>query len=386
MSFLTTHRLPAQLPIHHALVVLYLSYLAHHGTLMATIDRRLAAIRFIHEQARTVSQLDEEVLSPTEHPMVRRTRRNLARRLGTAPENRRKVLYTEDIQRILTTLPDTPIGARHRALLLVGFAGGFRRSELVGINIEDIGDRPNGIAIHLPRSKTDQHGRGRSVGILHGEDPATCPVTALKAWLTAASITTGPVFRAVDRHGNVASEQLSAGSVARIVKRAAQQAGLNPQGSYRQGSTVQSDSGALGATYVFGGGKQQITSQRFSGGSVTAVFGSAQIDLRDASFADGRAVIDLTVLFDGVKLRIPDGWAVDAQSTHLLSGVQDEHIRSAQSPGGERLTITGLCIGSATTPGPVPYSVEMDPSVVSRVSSRCSQPPRPLSPNGSRQS
>ena len=54
VSFLTTHRLPAQLPIHHALVVLYLSYLAHHGTLMATIDRRLAAIRFIHEQARTV--------------------------------------------------------------------------------------------------------------------------------------------------------------------------------------------------------------------------------------------------------------------------------------------------------------------------------------------
>ena len=116
------------------------------------------------------------------------------------------------------------------------------------------------------------------------------------------------------------------------------------QGSYRQGSTVQSDSGALGATYVFGGGKQQITSQRFSGGSVTAVFGSAQIDLRDASLADGRAVIDLTVLFGGVELRIPDGWAVDVQSTHLLGGVQDKRIRSAQSPDGEQLTITGFCM------------------------------------------
>ena len=120
--------------------------------------------------------------------------------------------------------------------------------------------------------------------------------------------------------------------------------GERKAGSYRQGSTVQSDSGALRATYVFGGGKQQITSQRFSGGSVTAVFGSAQIDLRDASLADGRAVIDLTVLFGGVKLRIPDGWAVDAQSTHLLSGVQDERTRSAQSPDGEQLTITGLCM------------------------------------------
>ena len=229
VSFLTTHRLPAQLPIHHALVVLYLSYLAHHGTLMATIDRRLAAIRFIHEQARTVGRLDEEALSPTEHPMVRRTRRNLARRLGTAPENRRKALYTEDIQRILTTLADTPIGARDRALLLVGFAGGFRRSELVGIDVEHVEPMPNGIAVLLPKTKTDQHGRGRSVGILYGEDRATCPVTALGTWLTAADITAGPVFRAVDRHGNVASERLSAGSVARIVKRAAQQAGLNPQ-------------------------------------------------------------------------------------------------------------------------------------------------------------
>ena len=119
---------------------------------MATIDRRLAAIRFIHEQARTVGQLDEEALFPTEHPMVRRTRRNLARRLGTAPENRRKALYTEDIQRILTTLPDTPIGARDRALLLVGFAGGFCRSELVGIDVEHVEPKPNGIAVLLPKS------------------------------------------------------------------------------------------------------------------------------------------------------------------------------------------------------------------------------------------
>ena len=152
---------------------------------------------------------------------MRRTRRNLARRLGTAPENRRKALYTEDIQRILTTLDDTPIGARDRALLLVGFAGGFRRSELVGIDVKHVEPMPNGIAALLPKSKTDQRGRGRSVGILYGEDPATCPVTALETWLTAASITAGPVFRAVDRHGNVASERLSAGSVARIVKRAA---------------------------------------------------------------------------------------------------------------------------------------------------------------------
>ena len=229
VSFLTTHRLPVQLPVHHALVVLYLSYLAHHGTLMATIDRRLAAIRFIHEQARAVGRLAEDALSPTEHPMVRRTRRNLARRLGTAPENRRKALFTEDIQRILTALPDTLIGVRDRSLLLVGFAGGFRRSELVGIDVEHVDPKPNGIAVVLPKSKTDQLGRGRSVGILYGEDPATCPVTAIETWLVAAAITAGPVFRAVDRHGNVASERLSAGSVARIVKRAAQHAGLNPE-------------------------------------------------------------------------------------------------------------------------------------------------------------
>ena len=229
VDFITTHRLPAQLPIHHAVVVLYLSYLAHHGTLMATIDCRLAAIRFIHEQARTVGQLDGDALSPTEHPMVRRTRRTIARRLGTAPENRRQALYTEDMRRILAELPDNRLGLRDRALLLVGFAGAFRRSELVSLDVEHIESMPNSIAVLLPKSKTDQHGRGRSVGIRHGEDRATCPVTALNAWLEAAAITTGSVFRAVDRHGNISSERLSAGSVAQIVKRAAQRAGLNPK-------------------------------------------------------------------------------------------------------------------------------------------------------------
>ncbi len=228
VTFLTTHRLPAQLPVHHGLVVLYLTCLAHHGTLMATIDRRIAAIRFIHEQARAVGRLDEDALSPTEHPMVRRTRRNLARRLGTAPENRRKALYTDDMRRIVNELPSSLIGQRDTALLLIGFAGGFRRSKLVGIDVEDIEERTSGIAIHLPKSQTDQHGRGRTVGILTGDHPETCPVTALRAWIEAAQLVEGPVFRAVDRHGNISHDRLTAGSVARIVKRTAQRAGLDP--------------------------------------------------------------------------------------------------------------------------------------------------------------
>ena len=109
-------------------------------------------------------------------------------------------------------------------------------------------------------------------------------------------------------------------------------------------TTARTDSGDLDVTHVFGGGKVQVTSRSFSGGTATAVFGSADIDLRQASVADGGATIDLTVLFGGAKLRIPYGWAVDVQTTHFLGDVEDKRTGSAGSGGGERINITGICM------------------------------------------
>ncbi len=112
----------------------------------------------------------------------------------------------------------------------------------------------------------------------------------------------------------------------------------------RRDSTAVGGSDHLGATYVFGSGVQRVTSQSFSGGAATAVFGTARIDLRPASLADGGATIDLTVLFGSAELRLPDNWAVDAQTTCFLGGVEDKRPQSVSSTDGEQVTITGVCM------------------------------------------
>ena len=121
------------------------------------------------------------------------------------------------------------IGTRDRALLLVGFAGAFRRSELVSLDVADVTFGADGLIVQLRRSKTDQEGEGRKVGLPFGSNPLTCPVRALRAWLDVAVVARGPIFRAVDRHGNVADVRLTDQSVALVVKRCAKAAGLDSE-------------------------------------------------------------------------------------------------------------------------------------------------------------
>lgn len=125
-----------------------------------------------------------------------------------------------------------PLGAdlrdlRDRALLLVGFAGAFRRSELVAISCTDLERVPGGLIVTLSRSKTDQEGRGRDVAIPRGPGDL-CPMVALDAWLRSAGIEEGRVFLAIDCHGNVYGDGLSPESVARIIKKRAAAVGLDP--------------------------------------------------------------------------------------------------------------------------------------------------------------
>ena len=83
----------------------------------------------------------------------------------------------------------------------MGFASALRRAELVGLNVEDVATGEDGLTITLRRSKTDQEGEGRVIGVPFGASPETCPVRALTAWRTEAAITEGPIFRGVSRHG-----------------------------------------------------------------------------------------------------------------------------------------------------------------------------------------
>jgi integrase len=125
-------------------------------------------------------------------------------------------------------VPGTRVGLRDRALLLLGFAGAFRRSELVGLDVTDLELSSGGLVVTLRRAKTDQEGRSRRVGIPYGSSERTCPVRSLQAWLDSARISDGPVFRSLDKFQRVQNRRLSDKAVARIVKRRAAAVGLDP--------------------------------------------------------------------------------------------------------------------------------------------------------------
>ncbi len=185
----------------------------------ATIDLRLAAISAAHRAAGHES--------PTKEEAVRLVRRGMRRTLGTAQRQVRPVTVP-DLRAMLEGLGRDPAGCRDRALLLLGFAGALRRSELVGLDVVDITEGSDGLTVHLRRSKTDQEGAGRTVGIPYGSNPVTCPVRAWRAWLEVSGITEGAAFRPVDRHGHIGATRLSAPAVALVLKRRAARAGLDP--------------------------------------------------------------------------------------------------------------------------------------------------------------
>jgi integrase len=185
----------------------------------ATIDARLAAISAAHRAAGHAS--------PTTEEAVRLVRRGVRRTLGTAQRQVRPVTVP-DLRTMLQRLGSDPAGCRDRALLLLGFAGALRRSELVGLDVADITEGTDGLTVRLRRSKADQEGAGRTIGIPYGSNPATCPVRAWRAWLEVSDITEGPAFRPVDRHGRIGTTRLSGQAVALVVKRRAARAGLDP--------------------------------------------------------------------------------------------------------------------------------------------------------------
>jgi integrase len=117
-------------------------------------------------------------------------------------------------------------GMRDRALILIGFAGAFRRSELVALTYEDIDFVKEGVTLSVTRSKTDQLGRGRKVAVPYARSHA-CPVKALSAWLDVARINTGPLFRNVGKARAIGKHALSAQTVATLVKEYAAKAGLS---------------------------------------------------------------------------------------------------------------------------------------------------------------
>jgi integrase len=160
-----------------------------------------------------------ERVDPTKDPEVERTLRGIRRVKGIAPNGKAPIL-TPLLRQMVAALPDDLSGLRDKAILLIGFAGAFRRSEIVGLQFRDVQSSDIGLIITLRRSKTDQEGASFTKGIPIGTSDATCPKCALETWLQLAGITTGPIFRPVDRWGHVGDRALSSLGVARTVKRA----------------------------------------------------------------------------------------------------------------------------------------------------------------------
>ena len=151
----------------------------------------------------------------------------MRRTLGTAQRQVRPVTVP-DLRAMLVGLGTDAAGCRDGPLLLLGFAGALGRSELVGLDVTDITEGADGLTVRLRRSKTDQEGAGRTIGIPFGSNPVTCPVRAWRGWLEVSGITEGPAFRPVDRHGHIGATRLSGQAVALVLKRHAARAGLDP--------------------------------------------------------------------------------------------------------------------------------------------------------------
>jgi site-specific recombinase XerD len=185
---------------------------------VGSIQRRLNAIAEAHKAV--------GVESPTSAGMVRNTLKGIKRVNGTAAVQKAAAL-TDDIRAMVSATDSGLIGARDRAMILLGFAGAFRRSELVGLDVEDCEFGKDGLTTTLRRSKTDQDGQGRKIGIPYGSNPETCPVRIVQGWMEQAGITTGSLFRSITRHGKIRPGRLSGIDVTRVVKKLAKRAGLD---------------------------------------------------------------------------------------------------------------------------------------------------------------
>jgi site-specific recombinase XerD len=226
------------LPATAEIVAAFIGAEADRGVKASTIGRRLAAIRYAHRLAGLASPADVET--------VRAVIRGIRRTIGTAKTPKAPATNDRLLAMIAAQKPDSRkskwvvesqakdgangasvVVLRDKALLLLGFAGAFRRSELVALDVADITETAEGLRITIRGGKTDQERTGATVPIVRGS--VACPVEALKAWLNAAGITEGAIFRRVNKAGRVLADRLTPQSVALIVKAHAERAGLDSQ-------------------------------------------------------------------------------------------------------------------------------------------------------------
>jgi integrase len=208
-----------EIPCAPDMIASYIAALADTKT-VATIKRRLASL---HKAHRLKSHA-----SPIKSDIVQMTMKGIQRKHGSK-QRQAKPLLRDDLVAILNMMGSDPAALRDRALLLIGFAGALRRSEITALNKDDIEFVKEGLILHIRKSKTDQQGFGRKIAIPFGRS-RICPVKALQAWMMLIADDDNPVlFRSIRKGGIVLPDRLSNHAVSVIVKKHAQGIGLDSQ-------------------------------------------------------------------------------------------------------------------------------------------------------------
>jgi site-specific recombinase XerD len=225
-AWCTAHAV-APLPADPVTVAKYLASLAKHGAKIGTMSRRLSAIRFAEQAAGHTTQLDDTIVT-TVWEGIRRTH-------GAPPEQSLPImpplLWAMLEATPLTNDDETPslAGLRDHVLILVGFVGALRRSELAGIDVEHLEPHDKGLVLHIPRSKTNQTADNDELVVLPASPTiGRCPVAAINAWRRAASINTGPLLRGLTRAAQPRPSRMNDQSINRLVKAAIARTGTDP--------------------------------------------------------------------------------------------------------------------------------------------------------------
>ena len=231
------------MPTEPKVVSLYLTHLSENSKI-STLRRRLVSIGVVHK-------LKGHYLD-TKHPIIIENLMGIKRKKGSIQIGKKPLLinHLKQIINVIDEQKTTKIKKlRDRTLILIGFGGGFRRSELISINYEDIDFVEEGVKITLRRSKTDQFGEGLVKGLPYFSNEKYCPVTSIKNWINLSKIKTGPLFRRFAKGSILTGHRLTDQSVVLIIKDCLKLAGIENENfsghSLRSGfATVAAESGA----------------------------------------------------------------------------------------------------------------------------------------------
>jgi len=231
------------LPTEPKIVSLYLTHLSKNLK-MSTLRRRLVSIGIVHK-------LKGHYLD-TKHPVIIENLMGIKRVKGSIQKGKKPILINH-LKSIINVIDQQKIDeikkSRNKTIVLVGFGGGFRRTELISIDYEDLEFVPEGVKITIKRSKTDQFGEGMVKGLPYFSNELYCPVINLKKWLELSNIKSGPIFRRFAKGSVLTNNRLTDQSVVLIIKDCLNLAGIENKNysghSLRSGfATVAAESGA----------------------------------------------------------------------------------------------------------------------------------------------